>query len=82
MVDTPETIPSCENCMSLGREAARKQQRRFLPVVTVCSWDVMQPGAGIMESDDRQVTTAPTVIPPSALDKPSVTILAQRRCEV
>ena len=32
------------------------------------------PGAGIVEADDRQVTTvfSPTVIPPSALDKPSI----------
>ena len=31
-------------------------------------------GAGIMEADDRQVTSfhSPTVIPPSALDKPNI----------
>ena len=35
----------------------------------------IRPGAGIMEADDRQVTTvflSPTVIPPSVLDKPSI----------
>ena len=33
-----------------------------------------RPGTGIMEADDRQVTSlhSPTVIPPSALDKPSI----------
>ena len=40
------------------------------------------PGAGIMEADDRQVTTvfhSPTVIPPSALDKPSIMKSYHRR---
>ena len=37
-----------------------------------------KPGAGIMEADDRQVTSfhSPVVIPPSALDKPSI----MKRC--
>ena len=40
------------------------------------------PGAGIMEADDRQVTTVFTdksVIPPSALDKPSIMKRYHRR---
>ena len=42
---------------------------------------ISSPGAGIMEADDRQVTTAfsPTVIPPSALDKPSIMKRYHRR---
>ena len=39
-------------------------------------------GAGIMEDDDRQVTTvfdSPTIIPPSALDKPSIMKRYHRR---
>ena len=38
-----------------------------------------RPGAGIMEADDRQVTTVFTVIPPSALDKPSIMKRYHRR---
>ena len=37
------------------------------------------PGAGIMEADDRQVTTVFTVIPPSALGKPSIMNRYHRR---
>ena len=43
------------------------------------------PVAGIMEADDRQSDDSPSVIPPSALDKPrvmKVTIVGERRGEV
>ena len=52
-----------------------------------CCWDVKRPTnnfgvAGVMEADDSRVTTvfhSPTVIPPSALDKLSITKRYHRR---
>ena len=61
----------------LSTHGTRKQRTReprgrpaYLP-----SSSTLSPGAGIMEADDRQVTTdftVQTVIPPSTLDKPSI----------
>ena len=56
------------------RQTARQTDRQRETSLDCGKGDETRPGAGIMEADDRQVTSlhSPNVIPPSALDKPSI----------